>query len=211
MQTVLLLGATGLVGRAALDLIMVDPRVDRVVAPTRRPLPAHPRLRNPIVDFDALDPDSPDWQVDAVVCALGTTIRDAGSRAAFRRVDFEYPLAFARLAQAQGARAFALTSAMGAHPRSLVFYSRTKGQLEDALRALDFPSLTLIRPGLLDGPRAQHRPMEQLALRVSRGLRPVLPAAWRAVPAEAVARTLLESAIEAPPGVRVIESARIGV
>ena len=210
MQTLLLLGATGLVGRAALTQALVDPRVDRVVAPTRRALPPHPRLRNPLVDFDALDPDSQDWQVDAVVCALGTTIRDAGSKAAFRRVDFEYPLAFARLARAQGAHAFALTSAKGANPRSPVFYSRTKGDVEDALRALEFPSLTFLRPGLLDGPRTQHRAMEQLALRISRGLAPVLPASWRPVHADAVAHALLDSALEGRPGVQVIESARIG-
>lgn len=209
MSRLLLLGASGLVGRTALSLALADARVSEVVAPSRRALPAHPRLRNPIIDFDAIDPDAPDWRVDAVICALGTTIRDAGSQAAFRRVDYDYPLAFAKLAQAAGARAFALTSAKNANPHSRVFYSRTKGELEVALRAIGYDSLTLLRPGLLDGDRQAHRPMEQLALRISRGLDGVLPAAWRAVPASAVAKHLLAAALQATPGVQVIESAQL--
>lgn len=209
MSRVLLLGASGLVGRTALSLALADPRVSEVVAPSRRPLPAHARLRNPVIDFDALDPDAADWRVDAVICALGTTIRDAGSQAAFRRVDYDYPLAFAQLAHAAGARAFALTSAKNANPHSRVFYSRTKGELEVALGAIGYDSLTLLRPGLLDGDRPAHRPMEQLALQISRGLHRVLPASWRAVPASAVAKHLLEAALQARPGVHVIESAQL--
>ena len=209
MTRLLVLGASGLVGRSALQQALADARVAGVVAPTRRPLPTHPRLDNPIIDFDAIDAGDPAWRVDAVICALGTTIADAGSQAAFRKVDYDYPLAFARLAHAAGARTFALTSAKAADPRSQVFYSRTKGELEQALRGIGFDSLTLLRPGLLDGERQAQRPMEQLALRISRVLDGVLPGSWRAVPATAVASALVKAALEARPGIHVIESADI--
>lgn len=209
MRTLMILGATGLVGRAALQLALADSGVAQVVAPTRRTLPAHPRLINPVVDFDQLDTQASYWQVDAIISALGTTIRDAGSQAAFRRVDYDYTVQAVTLARAHGARACALTSAKAANPGSSVFYSRVKGEVEDALRQLQFDSLTLVRPGLLDGERTQHRPGEQFALRVSRALDGVLPAAWRAVPIEAVARTLLAAVQAGKPGVHVIESAQI--
>jgi len=149
---VMLLGATGLVGGLALPRLLDDPRCSGVVAPTRRPLGmTHGKLENPILAFDAL-PAAPEWaRVDAVICALGSTIAQAGSREAFHRIDHDYPLAFARLAQAQGAQTYVLNSAAGANPQSSIFYSRVKGELERDLRALGFHSLTLVRPGLIGG------------------------------------------------------------
>ena len=130
----ILAGASGLVGRHVLALALEDPRVEAVVAPTRRALPGrHRKLLAPTVDFDRLPEDADWWRADAVVCALGTTIRTAGSRAAFRQVDFGYPLAVARLAHRHGTPAYALNSAKGADPDSRIFYSRTKGELEQAL------------------------------------------------------------------------------
>src|SRR5690606_22188574 len=118
---------------------------------TRRPLTAHPKLLNPQVDFDALPADADWWQADAVVCTLGTTMRRAGSRAAFRRVDYEYPMAVARLARANGTPAYVLISAISANVESRVFYSRIKGELEQDLAGVGFESLTHIRPGLIGG------------------------------------------------------------
>lgn len=206
MTRILLAGATGLVGEAALQRALASARVEQVVAPTRRPLPPHPKLVNPVVDFDALPADADWWRVDAVACALGTTIRDAGSQEAFRRVDHDYPLAIARRAHAQGAMAFALVSAMGADARSRIFYSRTKGEVEEALAGIGFTSLTLLRPGLLGGERRQHRGGERLALRVMGALDGVLPARYRVVPASRVADALLGAALEASSGTRVIRS-----
>lgn len=206
MTRILLAGATGLVGEAALRGALASARVEQVVAPTRRPLPPHPKLVNPVVDFDALPADADWWRVDAVACALGTTIRDAGSQEAFRRVDHDYPLAIARHAHAHGAMAFALVSAMGADARSRIFYSRTKGEVEEALAGIGFTSLTLLRPGLLGGERRQHRGGERLALRVMGALDGVLPARYRVVPASRVADALLGAALEASPGTRVIRS-----
>ncbi|WP_199698882.1 Rossmann-fold NAD(P)-binding domain-containing protein [Oleomonas cavernae] len=127
MTTLLLVGATGLVGQHTLALALADPRVTKVVAPTRRPLPAGPKLENPVVDFDALPEDAPWWQAGAVICTLGTTQKIAGSQAAFRKVDYDYPLAVARLARRHSTPAYALTSSVGASARSPSFYLRTKG------------------------------------------------------------------------------------
>lgn len=208
MTTVMLVGATGLVGqqvlRLALEQAQAGGGVARVVAPTRRPLPPHPQLINPVLDFEALPETADWWAVDAVVCTLGTTIKLAGSRAAFYRVDHDLPLQVARLALRQGARAYALNSALGASVDSCVFYSRTKGELERDLRVLGYASLTLVRPGLIGGQRAEPRPAEQLGVCLSQWLAPVLPARYRVVPAERIAYHLLVAALAQLPGVRVL-------
>ncbi len=203
---VLIAGATGLVGRHALARALADPRVDRVVAPTRRPLPPHPKLDNPQVDFDALPTDAPWWAVDAVICTLGTTIRDAGSREAFRRVDVDYVIAVATLAHAAGARAFALNTALNADPASRVFYLRCKGEAERDVEALGYASLTIVRPSLIGGERERPRPGERVGAVVMGALAPILPRRYRVVPAERIADCLFDSALAASPGVHVIES-----
>jgi len=205
----ILAGATGLVGRHVLDLALGDPRVETVIAPTRRALPVHAGLLAPIVDFDRLPEDADWWRADAVVCALGTTIKVAGSQDAFRRVDFEYPLAIARLAHRHGTPAYVLNSAKGADPASRIFYSRTKGELEQALRGIGFNSLTFVRPGLIGGQREEHRSGERIAGVVLGALHPLLPRGWRITPAGTIARSLLEAALAARPGAHAIESAEL--
>lgn len=206
----MLVGASGLVGQQLLRLALADPVVSGVVAPTRKPLAAAAKLENPAIDFEHLPADAPWWKVDAVICTLGTTMAQAGSESAFRRVDHDYPLAVARLARAAGAGAFVLNSSLGAAADSRVFYNRVKGEVEDAITALAYPSLTLVRPSLLDGgPRPDKRPGERIGLIVARMFRPLIPARYRAVATEAVARTLLAAALAQRPGVQVIESERI--
>jgi len=180
-----------------------------VVAPTRRALPAHQKLFNPLVDFEHLPEDADWWAVDAVICTLGSTMAQAGSQAAFYRVDHDHPLHVAQLALRQGAKAFALNSALGADAGSRVFYSRTKGELERDLRALGYPSLTLVRPGLIGGARQERRPAEQLAVTLSSWLQPLLSRRYRVVPAERIAHHLLASALAAAPGVRVLLSEQL--
>ena len=205
----LILGATGLVGRHALDLALADPRVDAVTALVRRPLPGHPKLTAPQVDFDDLPADAPFWTADAVVCAIGTTMRTAGSREAFRRVDHVYPMAVARRTRDAGARAFALNSALGADAASRVFYSRVKGELERDLMTLNFPSLTFVRPGLIGGRRAENRPLERVASRVLGALGPALPRGWRINPAPNIAAALIEAAVTGRTGVRVVTATEL--
>lgn len=207
-MNILHVGASGLVGQLVLARLLESQDVARVVAPTRRPLDTtHPRLHNPMVDFDALPEDADWWAVDAVICTLGTTIADAGSQAAFRRVDHDYPLQVARLARRHGARAYALNSAMGANARSSIFYNRVKGELEDALAALDYPSLVLVRPGLIDGERTRPRAGEGRALAVSRLLRPLLPMKWRPSRATRIADALVDAALHPVPGRQVVDAA----
>ncbi|MBD2750476.1 NAD-dependent dehydratase [Microvirga sp. BT688] len=206
MTTVMLVGATGLVGGAVLRQAQSEARVARIIAPTRRKLPPHPKLENPLVDFEHLPADAPWWAVDGVICTLGTTIRKAGSQDAFRRVDRDYPLAVARLARQHGAQAFALNSATGADPGSRFFYNRVKGEVEEVLRAVEFPSLTIVRPALIGGDRDEFRPAEFVAMRILRLADPLLPRRYRIVPHERIARVLLEAAVTAPRGEHIIES-----
>ncbi len=212
---VLLAGATGLVGAQVLRQLLGDPRCTGVVAPTRRPLalgdmalPAG-RLRNPVQDFAALPMDADWWQVDAAICALGSTMKQAGSREAFRQIDQGYPLAIAKAVQRNGCTVFALNSAMGARVDSRVFYNRVKGELERDLRALDFASLTLVRPGLIGGERSERRTGEHLASVVLGALAPVLPRAWRINPATHIASALVGAVLAPQPGVHVVGSAQL--
>ncbi|MDJ0042917.1 NAD(P)H-binding protein [Pantoea allii] len=209
----LLLGATGLVGSHVLRQALASPHIGTVIALTRKPLALsltdRTRLINPLIDFDAPDADDPAWRVDAVICALGTTISKAGSREAFRRVDYDYPLTFARLARTGGASAFALTSAAGANTGSRFFYNRVKGELEEALGRENFNSLTLVRPGVIAGDRAESRPGEtalKLALRL---LSPVLPRSWQLSPAEEIARHLLSAVKAHEPGIHIVSAGEI--
>ncbi len=209
MTDLLLVGATGLVGQSVLRQALADSRVSKVVAVTRQALPPQPRLENPLVDFDALPADAPWWQVHAGICTLGTTMREAGSHAAFRKVDVDYPLAVAKLLYDHGAQSFAFNSSIGANPKARAFYNRVKGEVEQRLIAGGFPSLTLVRPSGILGPRKPHRAWEARTIRVFHSLRPVLPRHYRVVPADKIARALLEAAITAPPGVHIVESERL--
>jgi uncharacterized protein YbjT (DUF2867 family) len=206
MATLLLVGATGLVGREVLRLALADPRIEHLTAPTRRPLAPHARQTNPQVDFDKLPPEAPWWKADAVICTLGTTIKKAGSKEVFHRIDHDYPLAVARLARAHGARRFALVSSIGAAPLARSFYLRTKGELERDLDACGFPSLTLVRPSLIGGRRDESRPAERFAMLAMAAFHPLIPRRFRMVPAERIARALLQAALAAIPGRHVIES-----
>ncbi|MEN4922148.1 NAD-dependent dehydratase [Achromobacter spanius] len=200
----LLAGATGLVGRHVLDLALADPRVESIAAPVRRALPPQPKLLAPVVDFDDLPGDAPWWRADAVICALGTTMRTAGGQAAFRRVDHDYPLAIADLALRAGASAYVLNSAIGADSTSRFFYNRVKGELEQALSGRGYRSLTFVRPGLIGGERDEFRAGERAMAAVLRLAGPVLPRRWRINPAATIARAMLEAAIAARPGLHVI-------
>ncbi len=210
MTKLLVAGGTGLVGKALIELALADPRVTHVVAPTRHALAPHPRLDNPVLqDFENMDRQASWWRVDAVACALGTTLRQAGSRSAFRRVDLEYPVRIARIAHQNGASTFVLTSASGASTRSPFFYSRTKAELEAALCRIGYASLSFVRPGLLIGDRPRRRRGEHFAGRVLGALAPLMPPRYRPVPAHAVARELLAAALAARPGIHIVESESI--
>ncbi len=206
-RTVILAGATGLVGREILRGLLADPGVAQVHVLARRSLAdTHPKLAVHVVDFSALPPLP---AADEVYLALGTTIKVAGSQAAFRAVDFDANLAVARAARAAGARRAGLVSAMGADPRSRVFYNRVKGELEAALPALGFEGLVIARPSLLVGERASlgqpPRPGETVGLWVDRCLGLLIPRDYRAIRAADVAAALRQS-VPTSAGVQVMRS-----
>lgn len=209
MTTILLAGATGLVGREALALLLADDRVTQIVAPTRRPVTSHRKLLNPIMDSNSLPLGATWWAVDGGICALGTTRAQSPSASAYRAIDYDYALAIATQVREHGASSFALTSSMGADPQSLFRYTRTKGELEDAIAKLNFPSLTIVRPGFLGGARSEARAMERIVGKVLRLAAPVLPAAAQISPATSVAAYLVEAAIGGKLERRIIESAEI--
>jgi uncharacterized protein YbjT (DUF2867 family) len=205
----LLVGATGLVGSHVLRAALMDRRVDRLIAPVRRALPEQPKLFAPIVDFDSLPEDSAWWQADAVICAIGTTIRTAGSKQAFRRVDYGYPLAVAKLAKQHGTPTFVLNSAIGANLTSRIFYNRVKGEVEQELTGMGFRSLTFVRPGLIGGVRDEFRSAEWVALALLRLVGPALPRHWRINPAERIAAAMIEAAAAGRPGTGVIATGEL--
>src|SRR5258706_6734145 len=171
---VLILGATGLVGRSTLVQAVTHPAITHVIAPAREPLPPSSKLSNPVAErLELLLPEVLTWGVDAVICALGTTSGRAGSKEAFRQVDYVLPLAFAKLAHQQGAETFALVSAIGADPDSSFFYPKTKGEVERDMKLAGFKSLTILRPSIIGGKRDEARFSKGLGLKLSPKLEPV--------------------------------------
>ena len=209
-RTVLLLGATGLVGRHLLAGLLRDDSCEQVVTLTRSPIagvPDRTKLDARIVNFDRPDQWRDHVAVDQAICALGTTIKKAGSRDAFRRVDFDYPLAVAQAVRNQGCRHFLLVSALGANPNARIFYNRVKGELEAALLTLAFDSLSIFRPSLLVGRRDAFRLGETLGKIAGRWLGFVIPKAYRPIQARTVADAIVQVAARDPVGHRIVTSA----
>ncbi|WP_395770055.1 NAD(P)H-binding protein [Arenimonas sp.] len=203
----LILGPTGLVGSQALQMALDEPKFTQVIAPSRRPLPAHTKLLNPITDFAALS-DADWWAVDVAICTLGTTLKQAGSKTAFSQVDFDYVVASAGYLKEAGCRHFIVVSSLGADPESGSFYLKVKGETEQALRALGFDALTVLRPSLLDGgPRPDKRPAEAIGLWFASHLGGLIPKSYRPVAVRDVARIMVNSALSEARGERIIESA----
>ncbi|WP_236194162.1 oxidoreductase [Pseudomonas glycinae] len=200
-QHVLLAGATGLTGEHLLDRLLNEPTISRVLAPSRRPLAEHPHLENPVGDPQTFLPQL-SGRVDIAYCCLGTTIKQAGSEEAFRAVDLDMVVAFAKRAREMGARHLIVISALGADRRSSIFYNRIKGEMEYALRAQDWPQLTICRPSLLLGERSEPRLGEQLAAPFSK----LIPGKYRGIEACQLARAMWRLALEEQDGVRIVES-----
>ena len=207
VRTALLVGGTGLVGGHVLRLLARDGRWGRVVTLGRRPTePASHRHEDHVVDVDRLGERADLFRCDDLFCCLGTTMRQAGSRKAFRRVDVEIPAEAARLARAGGAAQALLVSALGANARSRIFYNRVKGEAEGAFRDAGFEAVQVARPSLLTGDRDEVRRGERAAEAVLAALRPALVGPLRRLrptPAVDVARALVAVAAAAPPGAHV--------
>jgi uncharacterized protein YbjT (DUF2867 family) len=209
-RSALILGATGLVGAHCLDHLLVDPDYDSVHVIGRRPTGRKStRLKEHVGDLSGMESYSRFFAVDVVFCCLGTTIRKAGSRDAFRKVDLVFPETAARLADEMGAEQYVLVSSVGADPSSKVFYSRVKGEVEQAVSRYGFRKVVIARPSLLLGDRNERRIGEMVASAVLWPMSPLMVgrlARYRPVQARAVARALIAAAREMPPGRHVLES-----
>lgn len=174
-KTAILIGATGLVGGHCLRMLLESPDYKKVIAVSRRPITLkHRKLQSIETAFDHLDTALDGVKADDAFCCLGTTIKQAGTKAEFHKVDHSYALGFAHRMRRNGARHFLLVSALGARANSLVFYSRVKGLLEKDIQGLGYPRLSIFRPSLLVGERAEQRKGEALGLRFSAMLDPFL-------------------------------------
>lgn len=205
-KTILLVGATGLVGQSVLAQALASPQVGKVVALTRKPITPHPKLLNQLIDFNDIPEEAPWWQADAIICTLGTTIKVAKTTEQFRFVDFTLVAQFAALAAQHAVPCFVLNSSMMASTKAKGLYLRTKGEAEQAVKNAGIPSVVIVRPGLLDGDREEFRFGEEIGLMTSRILNPVLPKRLRSVKVEKLARVMLKEALTAEQGVKVLES-----
>ena len=200
---VALLGATGLVGRELLPLLLDDDDVQRVVVIARRPTGVtHGKLDERVFDLDSMEQHQDAFAVDRIFCALGTTIKVAGSQERFRVVDHDYPVNAARIGKAQGATHYLLVSAMGANASSRIFYNRVKGETERDVIACGYRSTTIARPSLLLGDRTEHRTGERIAAHFAW----LMPPKYKPIEARDVARAMVRLAKEDAPRVKVVES-----
>jgi uncharacterized protein YbjT (DUF2867 family) len=204
-RSVLVLGATGLVGSECIRQLISDDTCTKVVALTRRThdrFSAAPKLEVHTVNFEKLWDHAELFNVDQVICALGTTARKTPSREVYRQIDYEYPLTSARLARERGASHYLVVTAISANAGSSIFYNRLKGELEESLALLDYRSLTIARPSVLVGDRAESRLSERIAWKLAF----VTPRKYKPVHASRVATALVTAARKDLPGHRVIEN-----
>jgi uncharacterized protein YbjT (DUF2867 family) len=202
-KTAIVAGATGMIGRECLELLLAHPAYARVIALVRRPLPIeHPKLESRELPFEELSRVPPPAADDAF-CALGTTMRRAGSKEAFRRVDFEYATHFAYWVRGGGAKLMAVVSSVDADEDAGSFYLAVKGDMERGMREQRFPRLAIFRPSVLLGDRGEFRPAEVLMAGVLRAVSPLLRGGWaryRPIAASDVARAMIASAQGSDPG-----------
>ena len=206
----LIAGATGLIGRYLLRLLLADRRYKHVNALVRKAaFPDDNKLSECIVDFDRL-PALP--AASDVYCCLGTTLRKAGSQAAFRKVDFDCVVNLAAAAKRGGCKRFLVVSAIGANAKSAVFYSRVKGEMENALREIHFDALHVFQPSFLTGDRQESRAGESLGIAAFSAMAPLMLGPlrkYRPIAAQAVAQAMVNAAGQDSRGVAVYDSARI--
>lgn len=205
----MVVGATGLVGRHITEELLQNPAYSSVTAIQRQPFPIkHPKLKQRVVHFDQLQQEIQKIKVDDIFCCLGTTMKKAKTKEAFRRVDLDYPLILAKHARTH-ARQFLIVTGLGANPHSRFFYNRVKGELEEKLKQLMLPSLHIFRPSLLLGKREEFRFGESVLAVTLPALSMVLQGKWkkyRAIQGKTVARAMIKAANQEKSGIHIYES-----
>ncbi|GAB3929207.1 oxidoreductase [Larkinella terrae] len=204
-KTALVVGATGLIGNLLTHRLVDSPAYEKVKVLVRHSLGwQHPHLQEIQYDFD--HPNGLLVQADDVFCCLGTTMKKAGSKEAFQKVDYQYPLDVAKRALVNRAKQFLLVSSMGANPSSSFFYNRVKGELERDLTALNYPALLIFRPSLLLGERKEYRLGERIGEGLMKLFNPLIPARYKGVQGTSVANAMLQKAQRGLAGTHIFES-----
>ncbi|MGE5394199.1 MAG: NAD(P)H-binding protein [Candidatus Saccharibacteria bacterium] len=209
-RTANIIGDSGLVGQQLLTQLLNHPRYIKVRSFVRRPSGmTHPKLEEIIIDFD--QPDS--WRMlvqgNALFSTLGTTLKTAGSQENQYRVDFTYQYEFAKAAAQNGVGAYLLVSSMGANPRASVFYSRMKGELEEAVARLSFQKVLVFRPSILEGDRKENRPAEKMGLVVTHFITRFMMKKYRPMPVDLLAEKMIQLSVDPSTGIRTIENNEI--
>lgn len=206
-KVALIVGATGLIGGQLLELLLADDRYSKVTALSRKPLSInHFKLDNVVVDFNRLSEYFDRLSADDVFCCLGTTMKQAGSPEAFRKVDFEYPLEIAKIAKGLGAKQFLIITALGASKKSSFYYNKVKGEVEEAIGNQGFESYHIFRPSFLQGKRIESRAGEEATKVFFSIFGFLVPKKFKAIDSNKVARAMLMKAKEESRGVFVYES-----
>ncbi|TRX56294.1 NAD-dependent epimerase/dehydratase family protein [Fulvivirga sp. M361] len=204
-----IVGATGLIGKYLTSLLLDSDRYNEVVAITRKPLGEHAKLKNFLGGYDDLEQLSENIRGDDIYCCLGTTMKTAGSKENFRKVDYDYPLKIAQIAAQNRANQFLVVTAMGASSRSNVFYNRVKGELEEALAKIPFEGLHIFRPALLLGKRQEKRAGEHIAQVIFNVINRLFVGPlkkYKAIDYRKVANAMFSVAVEAKKGVYTYRS-----
>ena len=208
MKTALVYGASGLVGEILVKILLDHPGYSRTTVLVRKKMQlSHEKLVQVLTDFD--NPDAELVFEEEVYCCMGTTIKQAGSKPAFYKVDHDYVIAIARLARSNGVQKFTFVSSMGADANSSIFYNKTKGETEADLVKIGFESLFILRPSLLLGARRERRVGEQVAKWVMVNLDFLVPARYKAIEASQVAKAMVHMMNSEKAGIHVLESQEI--
>lgn len=208
MKTALIAGSTGLVGHHLLRLLLQHPQYERIISIGRRETGITDKKLDELIlaDFEGIQDHVDALKADHVFCCLGTTMKQAGSREAFYRVDFTYPMMLAKIALDNQSQLFSLISSIGADERSMFYYSRVKGKIESAVSDLGLHQVNIFRPSLLLGKRKKKRFGEDAGAAISKLFNPFLFKKYRAITAEDVARAIISTSSVEKPGVNIYES-----
>ena len=207
MKTALIAGSTGLIGHHLLQLLLESDRYNLVKAITRKPLEIqHPKLDNIVIDFSTLAKQNTPLGADDVFCCLGTTMKQAGSKAAFKMVDHDYPVALAMICKTHGAKQYLLVSALGANKKSSIYYNHIKGEVEEAIGALGYERYHIFRPSLLMGDRTAKRPGEDAAKLFYSIFGFLIPAKFKGIQGKKVAQAMLHFSSSLEKGKFIHES-----